>query len=141
MSKATGSCLCQQVSYEVSDNIGLFQYCHCSRCRKFTGSAHAANMFVKQEDFKWLSGEDFVVRYEPEDTRHFATCFCKSCGSSLPWLSKSGGIYIIPAGTLDEDPGLRPSWNIFYGSKAPWLISTSEIPQFDQLPPKKTEKA
>ena len=34
--QVTGSCLCKNVSYEITGNMGVFQYCHCSRCRKFT---------------------------------------------------------------------------------------------------------
>jgi hypothetical protein len=41
----TGSCLCGAVSFEVSGAFDSFFLCHCSRCRKDTGSAHAANLF------------------------------------------------------------------------------------------------
>jgi len=41
-----GSCFCGTECYQVSGNIGIFQYCHCSRSQKFTGSAFAANLFV-----------------------------------------------------------------------------------------------
>jgi len=134
--EVTGSCLCKKVSYRVTGNMGVFQYCHCSRCRKFTGSAHAANMFVAPADFSWLTGEEFVGRYDPEHTKYFTTCFCKNCGSSLPWLSKSGRLVVIPAGTLDGDPGIRPGQNIFYASKADWYTHASDLPEFDELPPR-----
>ena len=134
--EVTGSCLCKKVSYRVTGNMGVFQYCHCSRCRKFTGSAHAANMFVAPADFSWLSGEEFVGRYDPEHTKYFTTCFCKNCGSSLPWLSKSGRLVVIPAGTLDGDPGIRPGQNIFYASRAGWYTHASGLPEFDELPPR-----
>jgi hypothetical protein len=35
--KAEGSCLCKKVRYEITGNMGVFPYCHCSRCRKITG--------------------------------------------------------------------------------------------------------
>ena len=54
--KIKGSCLCKKVSYALKGNLGLFQYCNCSRCRKFTGSAFAANLLVSPEDFEWVSG-------------------------------------------------------------------------------------
>ena len=137
MSKKTkGSCLCGDVTYQFSGPEFVFQYCHCSRCRKFTGSAHAANIIVAQQQFEWLSGESSVGRFEHPDARHFATCFCTRCGSSLPWLAKSGGSVIIPAGTLDEDPGIRPLHNIFYQDRAPWLKAVEELVSYDALPPK-----
>ena len=134
--KATGSCLCGEVKYEVSGNIGIFQYCHCSRCRKITGSAHAANLFVLTADFLWLKGESLVRRYEPPNTKYFATCFCEQCGSTLPWLSKSGKVFIVPAGTLDDDPQIKPSQNIFCGSRPDWYVPASELPENEEMPPR-----
>lgn len=122
------------MSYELSGHLGVFQYCHCSRCRKFTGSAHAANLLVAPEQFKWLQGEEYVGRFEPEDTKHFATSFCKRCGSSLPWLGKSKKAVVVPAGTLDADPGIRPFQNIFWGSKAAWYKEVSELVKHETLP-------
>ncbi len=132
-----GSCLCGGVTYRFRGPEYVFQYCHCSRCRKFTGSAHASNILVKPENFEWLSGDDLVGRYELPDARHFATCFCTRCGSSLPWLSQSGGAVIVPAGTLDEDPGIRPTQNIFFASQAPWRVEVDSIVQYDELQPRK----
>ena len=86
----TGSCLCGKVTYEIQGNLGIFQYCHCSRCRKFTGSAFASNLLVSPKEFRWLSGQECVGRFELEAAKHFATSFCKHCGSSLPWLTKTG---------------------------------------------------
>lgn len=135
-SKVTGSCLCGTVSYELSGNLGVFQYCHCSRCRKFTGSAHAANLLVAPDQFKWLTGEAYIGRFEPKDTKHFATSFCKRCGSSLPWLGKQKKAVIVPAGTLDTDPGIKPSQNIYWGSKAPWYKEVNELAKHEELPSK-----
>ncbi len=132
--KINGSCLCGEVSYVITGNIGIFQYCHCSRCRKFTGSAHAANLFVTPEQFAWIKGSEWVGVYVPEHTRHFATAFCKQCGSALPWKSKSGKVVVIPAGTLDQHPGIEPMQNIFWGSRAPWYKSAADLPAHERLP-------
>lgn len=134
---AKGSCFCAQVSYEISGNIGIFQYCHCSRCRKVTGSAHAANLFVAPGQFKWMGGEELVGHYDPPETKYFATSFCKNCGSSLPWLSKSGLAVIVPAGSLDEDPGIRPSQNVFCGSRSAWYTPASSLVEYEEMPPAK----
>ena len=135
--KVHGSCFCQKASYEISGNMGIFQYCHCSRCRKFTGSAHAANLFVAPGDFKWTGGEDCVATYNPPNTKYWATTFCRNCGSSLPWLSKGGNVVVVPAGTLDGDPEIRPTQNIFCGSRAAWYTAASSLPEYDEMPPAK----
>jgi len=129
-----GSCLCGGVEYSISPPFQIFQYCNCSRCRKFTGSAQAPNLFVPPAQFEWLRGEENVGRFEHPDAKYFATSFCKICGSSLPWAVQGGRNVVVPAGTLDDDPGIRPQRHIFWGSKASWYCESDDIPHFDKLP-------
>ncbi|WP_415886748.1 GFA family protein [Neptuniibacter sp. QD37_6] len=131
-----GSCLCGEVQYEISPPFSTFQYCHCSRCRKTTGSAHASNIIMPPEQFHWTAGETYVGRYEPSDAKHFAVCFCKKCGSNLPWLAQTGKAMIIPAGTLDTGPEVPPERNLFWGSRADWYQTVNQLDAFDTLPGK-----
>ena len=133
----SGRCLCKKVSYAIQGHLGIFQYCHCSRCRKFTGSAFAANLLVAPADFRWSSGEEFVGRYELEDAKHFATAFCQRCGSALPWLAQSGKAVVVPAGSLEEDPAIRPLQNVFWDSRAAWYVEPNTLPAYEELPPKR----
>jgi len=134
--KSRGSCLCNAVTYQFSGPEFVFQYCHCSRCRKFTGSAHAANIIIDPKQFEWLGGKEMVGRYEHPEAKHYATGFCKRCGSSLPWLAKSGRSMVIPAGTLDDDPGIRPTQNIYWQDRAPWREEVADLVHYDELPTK-----
>ena len=135
-SSVEGACLCGEVRYRVEGEIVGFQYCHCSRCRRFTGSAHAANLFVRPDDLAWTRGEEsrgsFVLEGEPK----FPTAFCKRCGSSMPSLSSTGRFWVVPAGTLDVDPGKRPTQSIFWGSRAPWYEDVSALPRHQEMPAK-----
>ena len=132
-----GSCFCGEVRYEFGEHYGIFQYCHCSRCRKSSGSAHAANIMAIAADFKWLSGEDMVRVFDPPETKYFRSAFCSNCGSASPWLSKNGKVMVVPAGGLDDDPEIRPQQSVFWGSRAPWYCSVDELPQHEQLPPRR----
>lgn len=131
-----GSCLCGKVTYQIRGPFNIFQYCHCSRCRKFSGSAHSANLFVPPEQFIWLSGEEWLGRYEIPEAKYFATSFCKNCGSSLPWKVKGGKNIVVAAGTLDGDPQIKPRQNVFWGSRAAWFEDTCNLAKFKELPPK-----
>ena len=132
--KVTGSCLCGQVSFEIQKPFFFFQYCHCSRCRKSTGSPHGANIFLKLENFKWLQGESLVKRFELPSARFFCTGFCSHCGSSLPWVTRNGKYMLVPAGALDEDPGEKPTRNIHWASRAPWYDAVENLPYHDAEP-------
>ena len=58
-----GECLCGQVSWEMTGPYKFFGMCQCSRCRKVTGAAFATNLFMKSDQFKWLSGKENVDEY------------------------------------------------------------------------------
>ncbi|MGO9397989.1 MAG: GFA family protein [Xanthobacteraceae bacterium] len=87
---AHGSCLCGSVTFAVDLPFDRFVHCHCSRCRKATGMAHAGNAVVKAAALRWLRGGELVVRYDLPTARSFATSFCRRCGSPLPHFTRSG---------------------------------------------------
>jgi hypothetical protein len=129
-----GSCVCGAVEFEIDGAPEVFQYCHCSRCRKFSGSAHAANMFVPHGKLRFVRGEGAVKRYELPTAKYWCSAFCTTCGSAMPWLSKTGTRYIVPAGTLDADPTARPSRNVHFGSRAPWYVHAASLENHDGNP-------
>jgi hypothetical protein len=131
---AKGSCLCKAVTYEVDLPFERFVYCHCSRCRKATGSPHAANGFVKAGAFRWLTGETEVGRYDLPEAKRFALAFCKRCGGKVPHATRDGASFIIPAGSLDDDPGTKPQAVIYWGSRAEWYRDHDEMDKHDAAP-------
>ncbi len=94
-------------------------------------------MFVKPADFRWLKGEDQVVTYNLPGAKRFGNSFCRTCGSAMPRHIKATDVILIPAGSLDSDPGIRPEYHIFVGSKAPWHQITDRLPQHHEYPPEK----
>lgn len=129
-----GSCLCGSVSFELKPPYTAFRYCHCSRCRKASGSAHASNLFLPQAQFAWLAGEELVNHYKVPAAKSFAVSFCTRCGSRVPHRIAERGEFLVPAGLLDGDPAARPENAIFWGSRAPWYVGPGEIPRFDERP-------
>ena len=128
-----GSCLCGEVAYEAGAPFRMHS-CHCSRCRRGRSAAHGTNVFVKIDDFRWTRGQSNIVEYKVPEARFFAVAFCARCGADVPRAS-SRGFFVIPAGSLDTDPGIRPQAHIFVGSKAPWFEITDNIPQFTEASP------
>ncbi len=126
-----GSCLCGAVAYAITGPINRFMQCHCSRCRKRTGSAFASNLFVEPDSLRWIRGEEKVVRYDLPSAERFATVFCRTCGSPVPHLARDGSAYIIAAGSLDEDPNMTPQRIIYWASRAPWFVHTDTLETSD----------
>jgi hypothetical protein len=119
------------VTYEIRPPFVFFHHCHCSRCRKSSGSAYGANILVKADHFEWTRGEDLVKRWELPEARYYCTGWCSVCGSALPWQSRNRKGFLVPAGNLDDDPGHQPERNIFWASRAPWYVAASELPNVD----------
>ena len=130
--KLPGGCLCGGVRYEVDGPLAEASHCHCSMCRRFHGAAFATYVSVEVEKFHWLRGEDLVCVYESNPGAGWA--FCRVCGSSLG-LPRGGKLASLAVGCLDDDPGTRPAYHMFVGSKAPWYEITDALPQFMERPP------
>jgi hypothetical protein len=129
--KVRGACLCQSVRFEADLPFSKFVKCHCSRCRKASGSAFAANAYVLPQAFRWTLGQDRVVRFDLAEARSFSTAFCRQCGSPLPHATRSGREIIIPAGSLLDDPGTSPTIESCWSSRARFLSDTGNLPTAD----------
>ena len=138
MSQSTlqGSCLCGAVKFEVSGTPIRFYHCHCKRCRKATGTGHATNLFVQPGSLTWTGGEELIKSYKVPEAKRFTRQFCTNCGSGLPRQVKDTDIVMIPAGSLDNEPVMRPQARIFWDSRAGWSCSHDEaIPVHPEYPP------
>ena len=130
-----GSCLCDGVAYVVEGEALRCWNCHCSRCRKARAAAHASNLTTTADGVRFLRGEDLLCAYKCPTARFFTQVFCRTCGSPMPRIDRSRGLAVVPMGSLDDDPGMRPQRHIFAASKAPWYEIPDDLPQDAEYPP------
>lgn len=134
----TGHCLCGSVRYEITAKPLALTYCHCEECRRATGSSLNTSILVRQDAFRIVSGDDALAYHEssPGNRRYF----CSRCGSPVFKRSpEPPDLLKVRAGTLDSDPGVRPTAHIWVREKAPWYEITDGLPQFPEgrTPPPK----
>jgi len=129
-----GSCFCGGIAFEV-EKVMFMRHCHCSRCRKESGAAFATAAVARPAKFRFLKGEELVqtYHYPPDGSR----AFCRVCGGKAPLQLRfqDSHIILIPAGLLDDDPGVRPMLHMFVGSKAPWWEIDDSLPKYDKWVP------
>ncbi|MFK7994335.1 MAG: GFA family protein [Granulosicoccus sp.] len=130
----SGGCQCGEVAFEYTGTPKFAMNCHCSRCRKVKGAAHATNVFVPIAQLTWLRGEGHMNNFDLPGAERFGNAFCRTCGSSVPRESSATGMFNIPAGSLNESPGVDAKGHIFVGSKAPWFEISDALPQWDEMP-------
>ena len=89
-------------------------------------------MFVRPGDFRWLRGPDEVSKFQLPNTQRFGNWFCRVCGSPVPREVPVLNMILIPAGSLDDDPGVRPGYHIFVNSKAEWEEISDALPRHSE---------
>ena len=64
MSKTlTGKCFCGAVHYAVADEFVYAMNCHCSRCRRTTGSAFKPMAGIQRDKLAVTEGADKLLIY------------------------------------------------------------------------------
>ena len=74
-----GSCLCGGVRYEIDGALDSVVFCHCSRCRKVTGSAFAAVAPIATDAVRLSRGKELLA--ECESSPGVFRVFCRTCAS------------------------------------------------------------
>ncbi len=132
-----GQCLCGSVEFEISGPLPDFYQCHCSLCRKLSGSGCDTATFLSSTHFQWVRGQDGVKSFKTESG--YRSEFCERCGSTVPHLMDNGRQYWVPAGLLANVRDSRVVAHLFVSSKAAWdnvaagEASYTEMPSMDEL--------
>jgi len=130
----TGSCLCGALSYTVTGEPARFYHCHCSRCRKSSGTGHASNLFVDNGAITWTGDTDLIKNYKLPDAKFFTRTFCSNCGGPVPREIPDAKLAFVPAGTLNEEPNITPQARLFQDSRTAWSCHSDDVPGFEQYP-------
>jgi hypothetical protein len=132
----TGGCLCGAVRYEIAEPLMSAGYCHCTRCQRRAGVGAAISGRVVPGSFRITAGEDLLRPWFPPDGGN-AKVFCTSCGSGVfahdPVHPERLGVRL---GTIDGDPGLRPTYHQHVASAAIWEpLPDDGLPRFEGSAP------
>src|SRR5262245_53761714 len=116
---ARGACNCGAVEFEIDADLTGIYVCHCSICRRSTGSNGIAVVVVRNDRFRWSKGEEHIAGWKKPGTE-WETWFCRNCGSRVPGKNDPTRRF-VPAGTITEGgEALRVIHHIWVGSKAVW---------------------
>lgn len=133
-----GKCLCETVEYEITGSLGPIYNCHCSKCRRWHGSAFRTRASINKNQFTWISGSENLSSYKSSE--NVTKFFCKTCGSPLiSTYENNPDVFGIPLGGIEGIPEDVLAAHIFVGSKASWYKITDVEPQFESWPDSEEE--
>jgi len=116
---ARGECNCGAVAFEIDTELSDVFVCHCSICRRSTGSNGIAVVVIDNDAFRWTRGKEQIATWKKPDA-DWQTWFCRICGSRLPGANDESRMF-VPAGLVsDGGDALRVLHHIWVGSKADW---------------------
>jgi hypothetical protein len=113
----------------VADEFRYAGNCHCSNCRASTGSAFKPFAGIEREKLEIVQGGDTLLVWGEDNANHTR---CGVCGSLLYSVVRDGAYVHVAMGSLEDEPGIRPTGHIFVGSKAPWFEITDDLPQAEE---------
>lgn len=118
-----GGCNCGAIRYRAQGAPVVVAQCHCSNCRKQSGSAFSVNLLFKKDV---VSHDGDLTVYEDTETlsgNPVLRKFCGRCGSPIFSETTDGrGMLVVKAGTLDDPAPFAPTVSIWTATALPWVI-------------------
>ena len=125
-----GSCLCGDVTYQISGDVGQIVHCHCETCRKAHGSAFSSVASVEDDDFELASTSE-LSSFESSTGK--VRYFCSRCGRQI-YAKRDGATHIIlRLGSLDDNPITSEKSHIWVSQKASWYSINSSLAEHQEF--------
>lgn len=135
-----GSCLCGASSYTVNGPPIQAIICHCNNCKKWSGGAYAANIWIPSKHFALdEASSSHVNRYADSKTdagRTMDRVSCKECGSALFVDIPYYDVVSVTRGTIDgveELEGLDPVVEFYCCRQLPWAEVNAKTDRKERL--------
>src|SRR2546423_13713838 len=133
-----GGCLCRTVRYQVegAPNDGVVGVCHCTFCKRRTGSAFGIYAYFEEGRVRITSGILRTYEYRSDETNRWIKIeFCPNCGTTVTWTGEwAPGKRAIGVGTLDDPDWIKPELHVFKRSALRWVIFPADVEVFETIP-------
>ncbi len=126
-----GGCLCGGCRFEYTGEVGPANYCHCTDCRRSTGSAFNVGVRLRREHFLMVAGSPHTFTKAGDSGAALSRHFCPTCGSPLFTSSPRHPDWVYAkAGVLDDPLVVSPTHESWASSETPWARIPSGIARY-----------
>jgi hypothetical protein len=132
----SGQCLCGNIEFlcDLQQSPVKIYQCHCSLCKKQSGSSSNSAIIIPSEKFKWVKNQG--IKVWQKDTG-FSSHFCDNCGCGVP-NSFANKYYWIPVGLLDLNAEVRVEVKVVahfcLSAQSNWHELNLDSEKFQELP-------
>ncbi|KAL2867639.1 GFA family protein [Aspergillus lucknowensis] len=129
----TGACLCGKITYALdlpaSEPNPKLVLCHCTSCKRYTGSGFSTNIMIPKSALRWTSGTPKVFLDSSADSGNaLPREICGDCGSHFTSGPSGSPTIALKWGTLDDEyrQGAELWGEIYCKRKDAWLESVGK---------------
>ncbi|WP_312127339.1 GFA family protein [Brevundimonas sp.] len=134
--KLEGGCNCGAVRYSVGGKTLGVAACHCTSCRKQSGSAYSVNLVVLSNAMEVTGELSSYIDNDTESGKPVVREFCGQCGSPIRSRPEATPqIAVVKVGTLDAPAAFAPKVHIWTRSAVPWAAIPEDAIRFEKGPP------
>lgn len=139
--QAQGRCACGAARFEIDVPAVWAWHDHGEASRRATGGAYATYVGSWRSRFRWLAGEDGLMRYEDAGARTTRS-FCRRCGTPVLYeRARSPKMVNIPRGLFTSRTGREPRYHMNLGEQADWTWAGEPLGPLKGYPGVMVERA
>ena len=118
-----GKCFCGAVQYTLPDEFRYAMNCHCSNCRRTTGSAFKPFAGIERGKLQVTKGEDKIATYHKTEVSYRK--YCTVCGGHLMTNHPPLGVVDVFTATIPT-LSTKPRSSVFFNC-APVIFSVIRV--------------
>jgi hypothetical protein len=119
----TAQCACGATTITVAGEPGIYGVCHCTNCKRRTGSAFGISSYFKKSEVVATVGETVGYAFHHAAQNHDQVRhFCSKCGTTLYWYNSALPELVgIAAGCFGDDLPGELKLSVTHSKKYAWL--------------------
>ena len=127
-----GGCLCGSVRYRVVGDPILAGVCHCTFCKRRTGTAFGTSAYFDEAAVQSTGGVLKTYEYRSDESnRWLKTEFCPTWGTTVTWTGEAlPSARAIAVGTFDDPNWIKPQLHLWARSALHWMVFPADVPIF-----------
>jgi hypothetical protein len=128
-----GGCLCGSVRYRIVGNPIIAGVCHCTLCKRRTGSAFGMSAYFDEAAVEITRGGLKTYEYRSDESNRWVkTEFCPTCGTTVTWTGEPiPGRRGIAVGTFDDPNWIKPQRHAWTRSALRWVVFPADVEVFE----------
>lgn len=130
----TATCACGQASITLDALPTMHGVCHCTNCKRRTGSAFGISAYFDKTAVVAQSGETSVYAFHHAAQNHDQERhFCVNCGTTLFWyLSTVPGSIGVAGGCFADENLPEPTYTVTDSKRFSWVSLSKNLKVYAQ---------